>query len=187
MLTREYVEAKAQEFWKYASELAGVHTLEDIYLDWVEQQDMTIDEFGYVFAQISIDVDQAFGIKTALRRNTIPMIEVLQEYSNNIFDFMKKQKEVLGEPEQEEEVPTNLPSLGQEKEPAIPLETAPMRETKIPPTKMEEFARTTMPQEELPIKEEQSTPMAKEQPAPMPEKPKDKATLSSSLREMVNL
>jgi len=58
-------------FWKFASDLNGIYTLEDAFVKWASQQNFRINELQNIWKDVNNDVLSRFGIrdtnKTALQ------------------------------------------------------------------------------------------------------------------------
>jgi len=56
------IESRSEEFWKYASNVKGVSTIEDVFIDWVEKENLSIKEVTDIWNKIGQDVLDAFEL-----------------------------------------------------------------------------------------------------------------------------
>jgi hypothetical protein len=65
MTAENRIQGFANNFWKYASNTKGVLAIEDAFINWANNSDMTIKEFGHVWSKIHDDIYTKFGLKKA--------------------------------------------------------------------------------------------------------------------------
>jgi molybdopterin converting factor small subunit len=73
----------ASEFWKYASQTKGEFSLEEVFADWVEKSDLTVDELVLAWDEVTNDVRKAFNLKKEAQIN-IDQVEFSNVFTNTI-------------------------------------------------------------------------------------------------------
>lgn len=136
MTAENKVQAFADNFWKHASNTKGVVSLDDVYIDWANNSEMTMDEFKKVWAKIHDDINTKYGLKKA---------DISFSRTDDILDLIKLLKDTdidSGELESallDKTSPTSEPGLDSElsgKPPLTPepgLDSGPMKEPGLGP------------------------------------------------------
>lgn len=109
------VQKFADNFWKYASDTKGILSIEDVYIDWANNSNMTIKEFGQVWSKIHDDISTKFGLKKA---------DVSFSRIEDIFDLADKLKGT--DTNLENTLPVTEEPITPEPEPGSPSDIAPI-------------------------------------------------------------
>lgn len=65
MTANNSIQKFADDFWRYASNTKGIVAIEDAFINWAKNSNMTTREFSRVWARIHDDISTKFGLKKA--------------------------------------------------------------------------------------------------------------------------
>jgi hypothetical protein len=132
MTAENRIQKFADNFWKFASDTKGILKIEDVYIDWANNSDMTVKEFGHVWSKIHDDINLKFGLKKA--DISFSRTEDILELADMLRNTDIENIENVNLPETEEPI-TPEPNLTEPTEPIEPTSTIP---PETEPSPMEE-------------------------------------------------